>query len=426
MREHADAASQRHEALAYRLAFHAAELVDTDRAAARMLAIAAFEIHPAEEIRAQLIDTLVWGENVRLRTASAWQTALSADGRAALIGDGAAAGVWDLTSRLDPKTGEVTEAFATLKGGRNGQTAVELTPDGRAAISGGDEGATIWDLGDPAKPIGSATLPSQDGASVEAVALSADGRRAVIADFHGELAVWDLSDGARPKRRSTTRAHNSYAVDLDLSSDGRVAVTSADDGTVRSWYLTDPANPVKTADLSDPTNTPTAVAVSADGRTVLVGAAAQLEVWRLEGSSPPRRVTRFEGPLAGISSVSLSSDGGTALVTGESSSGLLWNLSNPSAPVLLARLKGDDHDIDSSALSADGGVALTAGAGGSTMWDLRSLAEIVADPEAVACDGRLGAEISRADWIRFTGQADWSDYGRADWDGLPVCRIRNT
>ncbi|WP_061295091.1 WD40 repeat domain-containing protein [Herbidospora cretacea] len=427
IREHAGASSQRHEALAYRLAFHAADLRDTDFAAAKKLTIAAFKIRPDEQTRGRLIDTLLQGRSTPLPSAVTESVALSAAARSALIGDDTEAEVWDLTSWLDPEITEKTWALSSLEGDPDGQTAVRLSPDGRTAITGGGKSAAmVWDLGDPAKPVQSATLPGKKDASPGSLALSADGSRAAIGDSKGDLIVWDLSDMSRPRRVSVTKAHDSHIADLALSSDGRVAVTSALDGTVRSWDLGDSASPAKTADLSYPTNIQTAVAMSADGGTVLLGRQNRLEMWRLGTGSLPTPAAHIDAPMAYVDGLSLTSDGRTALVTGESSSGFLLDLSKPLGPVHLARLKGEGQEISSSVLSTDGAFALTAQSGGTTLWDLRDLTKIVADPEAVACPDGFGLGISKAEWLRYTGESDWSEFAGADWDTLPSCRIRVT
>ncbi|XVQ89466.1 hypothetical protein ACQP2K_19220 [Microbispora siamensis] len=73
------------------------------------------------------------------------------------------------------------------------------------------------------------------------------------------------------------------------------------------------------------------------------------------------------------------------------------------------------------ALGADGGVALAAGPGGVSLWDLGGFAEVFADPERAACRVNPGTAISKADWARYTGGANWSDYAVEASDLLFFC-----
>ncbi|WP_433215136.1 WD40 repeat domain-containing protein [Microtetraspora malaysiensis] len=443
-REHDKASAQERIALAHGLALHAAELRDADPSTARNLDLAAVRIHPDEQTRAALIDAMVGMRGKELTLDSSVEVVLSGDGRIALAG-GDEVSVWDLTTWLDPEIVNKADQVAVLKDRREGLSTMALSGDGRTALTGGDVGDTIvWDLTHPAKPIRAAALAggknAKDDASVLAVALSRDGRTAVIADLGGDLTVWSLTDRSRPVRLSVTRAYPSSVVsDLRLSADGGMAVISYRDGAVTVWDLSDPSRPVKSADLALPGEhaTATTTAMSADGRVILVAKAyrtgvdnaywaERAEVWNLDDKSRPVRTAAFDVPLADIYGMALTPDGKTALLAGASESAILWDLSDPSRPARLAALKGYAREISSVALGGDGGVALVAGDGGVFLWDLRGLAEIVADPERAACGVNPGTEISKADWARYTGGADWSDYKGEHFldDALAVCFIR--
>ncbi|MER5627155.1 hypothetical protein ABT061_39645 [Streptosporangium sp. NPDC002544] len=430
-REHDRALAQERVALAHGLALHAADLRDTDPVTARKLGVAAVKIHSDGQTRAGLIDTLVWWRGRELTPDASSEVALSGDGRLALTGDigSGEVSVWDLTTWLDPKVILKSDRVAALKGHKEGVDAVALSFDGRIALTG-DEGATfVWDLTDPAKPIRVATLAGERKAdSVRALALSRDGRTAVIGDDAGNVIVWNLTDRSRSARLSVTRAHNSSVRDLGLSADGGIAVTVDNDGAATVWDLADPSRPVKSADLTP--SAKSAAVMSTDGRVVLVGNSHraeagpghQVEVWNLDDRSRPARTAMFEVPLGYMYDMALTSDRKTALLAGPSDSAMLWDLSNPSGPTRSAALKGYAREIYSVALGADGGVALAAGPGGVSLWDLSDLAEVVADPEEAACR-YTGAVLSKADWARYAGGADWSDYAVEGMDVLFVCSI---
>ena len=69
---------------------------------------------------------------------------------------------------------------------------------------------------------------------VRAVALSADGKRAVSGSDDTTLRVWDL-DGQTPPRVLEGHTHWTYAV--ALSADGKRAVSGSYDKTLRLWDL---------------------------------------------------------------------------------------------------------------------------------------------------------------------------------------------
>ncbi|SFL05876.1 WD domain-containing protein, G-beta repeat-containing protein [Streptosporangium canum] len=427
-REHDRVSAQERVALAHGLALHAAELRDADHSTARNLGLAAVKIHSDGQTRAGLIDTLAREHSSEFTLEASSEVALSGDGRIALTGHGDEVSVWDLTTWLDPKIVEKpSDRVAALKGHKENVGAVALSFDGRTVLTGDDDGTTIvWDLTDPAKPIRMAAVVNKRDAeyanSVEAVALSRDGRTAMIAGSDGDVTAWDLTDRSRPARLSMT-AHASSIRDLGLSADGAIAVTVENKGTVTLWDLTAPSPPVKPADLALPAKS-VAAAMSTDGRVVLVGNARQVGVWNLDDRSRPVNAAVFDVPLADMYDMALTFEGKTALLAGPSDSAILWDLSAPSRPARIAALKGYSQEINSVALSADGGIALTAGPGGVSLWNLKDLSEVVANLEYAACLGHTGAEISKADWARYAGSADWSDYGEEDWDTLAVCLIR--
>ncbi|WP_182900263.1 WD40 repeat domain-containing protein [Microbispora sp. H10830] len=434
-REHDRASVQERIALAHGLALHAAELRDTAPAMARNLGLAAVEIHSDEQTRAGLIDTLVGMHSDVLSPDASGEVVLSDDGRIALAG-GDELGVWDLTTWLEPKIVDKADRIAVLKDRREGLSMTALSGDGRTVLTGGGVGDTVvWDLTDPAKPIRVAALVggknAEDANSVRAMALSRDGRTAAIADLGGDLIMWNLTDRSHPARLSVAKLRSSSVVrDLRLSADGGIAVISYDglfnNGAVAIWDLSDPSRPVKSADLGLPAGKyARATVMDADGHVILVGNAHRAEIWNLDDRSHPVRTAALDVPFTDLYGMAVTSDGKTALLAGPSDSAILWNLSDPYKPARLAALKGYTREINSVALGADGEVALAAGPGGTYLWDLRGLAEVVADPERAACRDNPGTEISKADWARYTGGADWSDYKGEDLsDALAVCAIR--
>ncbi len=79
-----------------------------------------------------------------------------------------------------------------LEGHEDWVRAVALTADGTRAVSGGDDGTLrLWDLERGAEM---RRLEGHEGV-VRAVAVTADGRRAVSGGHDGTLRLWDLERG---------------------------------------------------------------------------------------------------------------------------------------------------------------------------------------------------------------------------------------
>jgi WD40 repeat protein len=166
-----------------------------------------------------------------------------------------------------------------LEGHTASVKAVALSADGKRAVSGShDKTLRVWDLENNRPP---RILEGHTG-SVNAVALSADGKYAVSGSDDHTLRVWDL-EGNQPPRVLEGHTSNVYAV--ALSADGKYAVSGSGDRTVRIWNLNGNQQMRILGKHSDDVK---AVAVSADGRRAVSSSyeGRRLYVWDLEGDQP--------------------------------------------------------------------------------------------------------------------------------------------
>jgi WD40 repeat protein len=196
----------------------------------------------------------------------------------------------------------------------------------------------VWDL-DTGKPL--RTLAGHDG-EVEAVAATADGRRAVSGHDDGTVRVWDLANGKRvvPASQRLWRSsqrlwhwfwgppvfRNSPVHVVAVSEDGRRAVAGGRwDGTVRVWDL-DTGR--RQAELSGHDGPVHAVAVTADGRRAVSGGhAGTVRVWDLEKGVE----LAFFAADSGITKLAVTA-AGTRVIAGAST-----------GPVHLLELRGYDY-----------------------------------------------------------------------------------
>ncbi len=345
-----------------------------------------------------------------------WSVALSADGQVALLGDvltGSNSGAADLYAESSgswPAT--PTDRFAG-SGSEQLGSSVALSADGRVALVGAPTAGgspsydpvsgygvafaygpwpTGWSLGAPA----AATFTGSGGDLGWSVALSADGREALVgAPFAGsDSGIAYLYDEPAsgwagtpsPTATFTGTGSEELGYSVALSADGRVALLGAPGPGSASAYLYDePAS--GWAGTPSPTATFTgtgseqlgySVALSADGRVALVGApstssnesAAYLYDEPASGwagtPSPTATFTGTGSDYLGYS-VALSADGRVALVGApfgfaaylyaEPGSG--W--AGEPSPTASFTSPANDYFGYSVALSADGQTALVGG-----------------------------------------------------------------
>jgi WD40 repeat protein len=235
---------------------------------------------------------------------------------------------------------------------------------------------------------------------VVAVAVGADGTRALSGDLTGQVRVWDLTARAQ---RAVHEGHESTVSSVALTPDGRWAVSASWDRSVRLWPLADDgATPRVLQGHSDYVN---GVAVSPDGRALLTASSDQtLRLWDLPGG---RTLHVLEGHDSPVSACAFGPDGRYAVSAGWDSTVRVWDLETHSC---VAVLEGHDGSVGTVAISADGRQAASGGVDGAVrVWDLRTrralrtLAGHEAEVTAVSffLDGRHLASSSRDKSVRL-------------------------
>jgi WD40 repeat protein len=147
----------------------------------------------------------------------------SPDGARALSGGDGFLKLWDLY------TGQVQQTFV---GHVHSIVAVAFGRNGRVLSGSQHHSIRVWD-GERGTCLGSITLG--DGSTVTpAIAIAADGSRAVTGGPRGALVVWD------PSRQERLRALVGHEHDVEavvMSGDGRRAISAAADRALRVWDL---------------------------------------------------------------------------------------------------------------------------------------------------------------------------------------------
>ena len=167
----------------------------------------------------------------------------------------------------------------------------------------------LWPLWPTLEAAGGPMLRVLEGHTdtVRAVALSADGRRAVSGSSDKTVRVWDL-EGDQPPR--VLEGHTGAVKAVALLADGKRAISGSDDKTIRVWDLEGGVPPRV---LEGHTNQVNAVAISANGKRAISGSGSfvssidnSVRIWDLEGDQPPHVLKGHTGP---VKAVALSADG---------------------------------------------------------------------------------------------------------------------
>jgi WD40 repeat protein/serine/threonine protein kinase len=230
--------------------------------------------------------------------------ALSADGRLALSGscqdefympqppDGDRAGPWRL---WDVQTGKQLRRFSGPSTPSTPWVAcVALSPDGQRAVTSCGSRLLLWDVGS-----GRELRALEEGtrATVEAMALLPDGRRALCISNSGAVCLWDLDTG---KELRGFKGHPGGITALAIAPDGRSAVSTCGyDAPLRLWDLTGDDSAARLF-LKWHTAEVLAVAFAPDGRTLAsAGGDGRVILWD-PAAGDKLREWQLPGPVWGV------------------------------------------------------------------------------------------------------------------------------
>lgn len=204
--------------------------------------------------------------------------------------------------------------------GRGDVAALAVSADGRRAVSVYDKGGgDVWSL---SSRIRLQALDS-DGMRLQAIAISPDGRRALGGGADGMLRLWDMDSGNLVRSFGIPQGPLVYGV--AFLPDGKRAVSAGGDATLRLWDIDSGA---EIRSLTGHTNTVYSVAVSSDGKRILSGSLDRTA--RLWDADTGGEIARFGGHEGPVYSVAFTKDG---ILTGSGDHSIrLWQATG-GAPV---------------------------------------------------------------------------------------------
>jgi WD40 repeat protein len=309
--------------------------------------------------------------------------------------------LWDLSDRAHPR-----RLGQPLTGHSDTPLSVAFAPDGRTLATGigsssGSDQTTIalWDLSDRARPRRLGQPLTAHSINVGSVAFAPDGRTLATGGFDGKAILWDVSDRARPRRlgQPLTVTSRMYGVSVAFASDGRTLATAgaSDSGNkVVLWDLSDRAQPRRlgqplTGDIND---FGVSVAFAPNRPILATTAGSTVILWDFSNRGQPRQLGQ---PLAGhsnaVGSVALSPDGG--VLASASGTVILWDVTNQAQPRQLGKpLGGDRIGVGSVAFAPDRRILAT-GSGGASSGDGGSGAIVLWDLSNRVRPHRLGQSL---------------------------------
>jgi WD40 repeat protein len=290
-----------------------------------------------------------------------------------------------VTPSLTPPGGPLLRTFA---GHTDSVSAIAMTADGKRAISASMDGTLkLWDLEQGTEL---RSLAGREG-SVRAVAMTPDGRRAISASVDGTLKLWDLEQGTELR---SLPGHKSIVSAVAVTANCRRAVSASRDGTLKLWDMEQ--GTLRT--LAGHTGGVWAVAVMPGGQhAVSASEDCTLKLWDLEQGTELRTLTGHAGTVL---AVAMTLDGRRAVSASTDGTLKLWDLEQG---IAVRTLDGHSGWVTAVAVTPDGRRAVSASDDRSVkVWDLergveqQTLVGHTSSVRAVAvtADGRRALSVS--------------------------------
>ena len=185
----------------------------------------------------------------------------------------------------------------------------------------------IWDVSDPASPKKIKTLDQPANSTV----FSRDGKLMVASDDNNIVSLWDATDFAKLGEIKTDNV--TYTV--EFSADDKTLAINGEKNTF--WDITDPKKPVQLTSLPEIYDL-YEIEFSPDGKTLALVAEKDITLWNI--TDPQKPVQLMSQINDGFYLVVFNSDGSLMASIADKNI-VLWDLSDPANPS--SSILGDGH-----------------------------------------------------------------------------------
>lgn len=247
------------------------------------------------------------------------------------------------------------------------------------AIAGADQQIVLWNTDDPSAPRELGRLSTQGG-SITSLAFSGNGDVLASATGNGVnngvVELWETSLPQSGKPRAVINAPLGSLNAVAVSADGREVAAAGTNGVTGVWRIVNPSDPVPISFLPNNQIRINTLAFSPNGPYLAAGAGdGTTTLWNLTipSSAPSSVPIALVGHVGPVLAAAFSRDGSTLTAAGNDGSTITWNVSNPAHPLQEAVLQGADGADDSVVFSDDGETVLTGQADGAiTKWTMHT------------------------------------------------------
>jgi serine/threonine protein kinase len=310
-----------------------------------------------------------------------WTVAVAGDGRTFLCAGGIDGGRPSNNTDLYLWAADGgDEPLKVLRGHASRVTAVALSADGKRAVSGDDQGTVIlWstETGQAIRMFVKVHRPGTEG-----VALSPDGKYYASGGRDKKVRVWTTESG---KSRWVLDGHTDTVLMLAFSPDGRTVASGSQDKTVRVWDL-------RTGEalhaLSGHQDFVRGLAYSPDGKSLVTAGSGGFRNGRWDAGSDNdirvwdvatgKQTFRFPTPGHSVRFLATTPDGRHALTGGQDRRVILWDLRTGKEA---ARLEGHDNFVLGVAVFPDGTQAVSGSSDKTVrLWKLPPPGPLVKKP----------------------------------------------
>lgn len=229
----------------------------------------------------------------------------------------------------------------TLKGHKSTVNAVAITPDGKKAISGSnDHTIRVWDLEN------SVLLNTLKGHTdtIGTVAITPDGKIGISGSDDKSVRIWDLDTFRCIK---TLKSHFTRLLKVYMAPDGKKAISGSSNGFISLWDLKT-YKPITT--LQHPIGLIDDFAVTQDFKTVIVSSYERETSAELVDIKRLKPIKTLHANIPHVRTIEITPDGKIAAMGTDKNILCLWNLETGKYQIIKIQ-RGRIEDI---AITADG------------------------------------------------------------------------